>query len=207
MIKIRKSGIENVSLNILAILNDNRGSIDLYRHRDNIWIMTRIFVFKDIRGQGVAKALMDELVKVADENDYIILTEVSPYLGQKVDYTRLANFFQRYGFDYFWKGLKDMMVRMPCGTKIDELIEEQEYKEIYGLLIGRKDDDHIWLSTKDLFLDLETHYKVMLQLMEDGRYRISLPALPECLAEDESIDGAVLKVIEEIKQHIEKLKS
>jgi len=64
--------------------------------RKSWMFFSRLLVPRAIRNQGVATALMDEVVAWADEKNIGIYNGVNPYDGSDLD--RLINFYERYGF-------------------------------------------------------------------------------------------------------------
>lgn len=63
---------------------------------DNVWFFNRLFVPSQIRDKGVATKLMQELVKVLDEQKIILICEVNPY--GDLNEEQLKKLYTRYGF-------------------------------------------------------------------------------------------------------------
>ena len=63
---------------------------------DNTWYINRLIVHPAVRKQGIAKALMSELIKIADQEHFDLLLEVFGY--GEMSNEDLKAFFARFGF-------------------------------------------------------------------------------------------------------------
>ncbi|OQA07858.1 MAG: Acetyltransferase (GNAT) family protein [Firmicutes bacterium ADurb.Bin373] len=64
---------------------------------DGTWFFPRLFVPKSIRNQGIASLLMDELIKILDDNKITLMGGIYP--TGDLDYDRLTTFYRKYGFE------------------------------------------------------------------------------------------------------------
>ena len=60
------------------------------------WFFNRLYVHERMRCNGAASILMDELVKVLDEEKIVLVNQVNPY--GDLDYDQLVEFYKKYDF-------------------------------------------------------------------------------------------------------------
>lgn len=72
------------------------------------YYFNRLIVDKKLRGQGLSIKLMNQVVEWADTEKIEILLEINPY--GNLDYLQLAQFYERFGFE--WKNKENnLMIR------------------------------------------------------------------------------------------------
>lgn len=54
---------------------------------------------------------------------------------------------------------------------------------------------------------MEYHYKILLNKEEEGGYMVTVPALPGCITQGDSVDEALAMAREAIELYIEELQS
>jgi ribosomal protein S18 acetylase RimI-like enzyme len=74
----------------LAVLD-----IGEYGKEDN-YVITRINVPKEHRGQGWGRALLQDAIKIADDSGYTLWLEINPY--GEMTFQQLAAWYERNGF-------------------------------------------------------------------------------------------------------------
>ncbi len=70
--------------------------LELSRCEDKRWYINRLIVQPAIRNKGIATALMGELIKIADHEEYTLILEVNSYGDMSNE--NLKVFFARFGF-------------------------------------------------------------------------------------------------------------
>lgn len=71
--------------------------LDIYENKNSL-VLSRIIINKDVRGEGIGKKIMTDLINYADRNKQIIaLTPSSDFGGSK---DRLIQFYKQFGFKH-----------------------------------------------------------------------------------------------------------
>jgi len=63
---------------------------------DNVWYFNRLFVPKQIRKKGIASRLLQELVKIMEEDKIIMICEINAY--GDLEEEELVDLYKKYGF-------------------------------------------------------------------------------------------------------------
>ena len=72
------------------------------------YYFNRLIVDQKLRGTGISVKLMKQVVEWADQEKIEILLEINPY--GNLDYLQLAQFYERFGFEWEDKE-NNMMIR------------------------------------------------------------------------------------------------
>mgnify|MGYP000867960080 CR=1 FL=1 len=87
---------ENLSL-IQNFAQQNNVELDIYESFDNTIKISRIFVLKELRKQGLGTKILEFICNFADSNNKIILLSPSIDFGA-TSVNRLYSFYSRFGF-------------------------------------------------------------------------------------------------------------
>lgn len=95
----------------------NNVELDIYAAFDGTFRISKIFVPKELRKQGLGTKIMDYICKVADSEKRIILLSPSIDFGA-TSVTRLKQFYKQFGFENNTGGKKNFkysetMIRYP----------------------------------------------------------------------------------------------
>lgn len=60
------------------------------------WFFNRLYVHPKMRNKRVASLLMEELIKILDEEHIVLVNQINPY--GDLDYDQLVKFYKKYGF-------------------------------------------------------------------------------------------------------------
>lgn len=78
------------------------------------WLVTRLIVPPDLRGQGIASRLMQELTAWADFNNHTLILTINPY--RDLNYQQLKGFYEKYKFVAGTAGGDNFFIREPQVT-------------------------------------------------------------------------------------------
>jgi len=71
-------------------------NLEVYPRYGNSIYLNKLFVPVELRGKGLAKEFMKDLITFADDNDYIITLSPTDKWGSSIE--RLRNFYYLFGF-------------------------------------------------------------------------------------------------------------
>lgn len=91
--------------------------LDIYENKHSL-VLSRIIINKDVRGEGIGKKLMTDLINYADRNKQIVVLTPSSDFGGSKD--RLIQFYKQFGFKHNKGQYKNFefqhsMIRYPRG--------------------------------------------------------------------------------------------
>lgn len=104
-----------ISLSSNSELYEDRGAVMVGEGNPEDCVLRALIVDPELRGQGLARQAMSDLMGLADEYGKNLHLEVAPLEGSPLDCSDLADFYGRCGF----KGLARVMVR-PAGSEVPE---------------------------------------------------------------------------------------
>jgi len=90
--------------------NYRRAAAELSEMTNNVFYFNRLIVDEKIRNKGCATALMQRVVKWADQEKTTIILDINSY--GDLDYNRLLTFYLKYGFKFKNKKTKTL-IRIP----------------------------------------------------------------------------------------------
>ena len=87
-----------LSHSVYKRLGDHKAAaLDLTRLPEG-WLLTRVQVPHEYRGQGVARQMMAEVLDWADQHDYVLYVVPSPYSDSPMNRDQLQEWYERCGF-------------------------------------------------------------------------------------------------------------
>jgi GNAT superfamily N-acetyltransferase len=89
--------------------------IDISEFQTDTWYINRLIVPKKARGQGIATALMKELVAWADHNNIKLISEINPY--GDLDKEQLIAFYQKFKFILTENKDGEFIIRKPVAKR------------------------------------------------------------------------------------------
>ncbi len=93
--RVKRSGDDEYI--VLYIKHNGRlGQLELSHWEDNTWYINRLIVHPAVRKQGIAAALMKELIRIAYQEHLDLMLEVFAY--GEMSNQDLKAFFTRFGF-------------------------------------------------------------------------------------------------------------
>lgn len=85
--------------------------IDASEVQPGTWYVNRLIVPKNARGQGIATALMQELITWANNNSIKLISEINPY--GDLDKEQLITFYQKFNFTLTKNQEGEFIIREP----------------------------------------------------------------------------------------------
>jgi len=109
-------------ISVFVVVDDKLASADLTKVGDGWFYFNRIFVPQDLRGRGIATAMMEKVAELLDARGSEAVIEVNPY--GNLDFEQLVKFYEKWGAEMTEKGY---MVRKPRKTPHEHLTFQEKW--------------------------------------------------------------------------------